>query len=135
MELLPDIEEEVEGIVGMTGLKRVAELETVLLETEQVEVLAVEIAVELVAMSCETALVKMAPYGCHRLDILHMVELVIDDVVQVFVDGKEADGLQVRQHVMAHDALFMSSGEGMIEERLDIFLLKLLDRHQHLGCV
>ena len=52
-----------------------------------------------------------------------------------FVDGKETDGLLVGQHVITHNALFLSSGEGIVEECLDIFLLKLLDRHQHLGGV
>ena len=116
----------------MTGLKRVAVLEAVLLETEQVKAFAVEIAVEFVAMPRKTALVEMMPDRCHRLDMLHMVKLVVDHVVQIFVDGKETDGLLVGQHVITHDVLFLSSGEGMVEECLDIFLLKLLDRHQHL---
>ena len=62
-ELFPDVKQVVEGIVGMTGLKRVAVLETVLLETEQVDVLTVEISVEFIARTCETALVKVMPYG------------------------------------------------------------------------
>ena len=77
----------------MTGLKRVAVLETVLLETEQVEVLTVEISVEFIARTCETALVKVMPYGGHRLDILHMVELIVKHTVQVFVDGEQTDYL------------------------------------------
>ena len=133
MKLFPDIEQEVERIVGMTDLKRVAVFEAVLLEAEQVEVLAVEISVELVAGASEAALVKMVPYGCHRLDILHMVEPVVKHAVQIFVDGKEADGFQIGQYVVAHDVLHLFfCRESIIEERFDVVFIKLLDGNQHL---
>jgi hypothetical protein len=40
----------------MSGIKRVAELKAVLLETEDVQLLAVEVAIQLVAMTSKAAL-------------------------------------------------------------------------------
>ena len=57
VQLIPHIEQKIEGIVGATGLKGVAELKTVLLERENVELLVVEIAVQLAAMPREATLV------------------------------------------------------------------------------
>lgn len=91
LQLLPDVKQEVEGIVGMGGLEAVAELKAVLLEAEDVELLVVEIAIELVAMACKAALVEMMPYGRHRVDELYIVEAVIDGPLNILADSKETD--------------------------------------------
>ena len=77
--------------MGMTGLEAVAELKAVLLETENVELLVVEIAIELVAMTSKAALVEMMPYGCHRVDELYIVEMVFDGPLDILADSKETD--------------------------------------------
>ena len=99
-ELLPHIHEEIESIAAMVDFKRIAELETVLLEAEYVELAFVEVGIELVAMARETTLVEIAPDWCHRLDEDHVVELVAENSAEVSVDGKETDGLQIGQHIV-----------------------------------
>ena len=131
MELLPHVEQEVEGIVGIVDLKAVTELKTVLLETEEVELSAVEIPVELVAMSSETALMEMVPDGGHRLDELHLTEAVGQHAMEIFVDGKETDGFQLRQYVIENDTFCGARGEGMVEEHFHVFFLELFDGHEH----
>ena len=84
----------------MVDFKRIAELETVLLEAEYVELAFVEVGIELVAMARETTLVEIASDRCHRLDEDHIVELVAENSAEVFVDGKETDGLQIGQHIV-----------------------------------
>ena len=44
-KLFPDVEYKIDGIMGMTCLEAIAELESVLLETEHVKVFIVETAV------------------------------------------------------------------------------------------
>ena len=52
----------------MGSIKAVAELKAVLLETEYLELLAMEISVKLVAMTSKTALVQLAPNGSHGVN-------------------------------------------------------------------
>ena len=134
VQLLPHVEQEVEGIVGTGGLKRVAELKAVLLERADVELLVVEIAVELAAMTSEAALVQIGPDGYHVMHQLHVVEVVGEHHQQVFVDGVHADGIQRGQHVEFHHILIVS-GEGMQVECRSVGFLKLLDGHHQRGGV
>ena len=123
---LPGVKQEVESVVGVRGLKRVAELETVLVEAEEVEAFAMEIAIELVSMASEAALVQMAPHGGHRLDELRVAKLVADDAPQVFVDSKQTDGLQVWQHIEEDRARFLSGREHMVQQSLHLLFLELV---------
>ena len=135
MELFPHVEQEIEGIVGVGDLKTVAELKTVLLETEEVELAAMEITIEFVAVPGKTALVEMVPDGCHRLDELHLTEAVGEHTMEIFVDGKETDGLQVRQYVKENDTFRWARGKGMVEKHFHIFFLELFDGHKHGRCI
>ena len=93
-QLLPYVKQEIERIAEMGCLEGVGKLKPVLLETEDVQLLLVETAIELIAMTSKAALVEMMPDGRHRLDELHTFETVIDYLVQILIDGKEADGVQ-----------------------------------------
>ncbi len=133
VQLFPDVEQEIEGVVGTAGLKRVAELKPVLLERADVELLIVEITVYLTAMTRETALVEMVPYGDHDMDDLHIIEMVVEHRQEVFVDAEDADGIQCGEHVVTDHILFVS-GEGMQIECGGIGFLELLyGYHQHGG--
>ena len=114
--------------MGATGLKRVAELKTILLEREDVELLVVEIAVEFVAMACETALVQIPPYGSHHVDDLHLVEVIVDNRAQVFIDTEDGDSIQIGQHIIDH-AVFLTLWKRVTVEGFDVTLLKLFYRH------
>ena len=131
-QLLPNVKQEIECIAEMGCLEGVGKLKPVLLETEDVQLLLVETAIELITMTSEAALVEMMPDGCHRLDELHTFETVIDYLVQILIDGKEADGVQGWKHIVEYDAfLLVLGGETVKEQRLNEWLFKLLDGYQH----
>ena len=133
VQLLPDVEQEEDGIVGTCGIKRVAELKPVLLERADVELLVVEKAVDLAAMARETPLVQIGPYGCHGMQELYIVEMVGEHHQQVFVDAEDTDGIQRGEHVVTHN-VFFAFGEGMQIEGGGVGFLKLFDgHHQHGG--
>ena len=134
-ELFPHVEQEVEGIAAVVGLERIAELEAVLLEAEDVDVTLVEIGVELVAMTSVAALVEIAPDGSHRLDEDHIFELVAEHASEILVDGKDTDALQVGQDVVEDGALFLAGREGVVEDRGNGFLLELFYGNEHGWCV
>ena len=131
-QLLPNVKQEIERIAEMGCLEGVGKLKPVLLETEDVQLLLVETAIELITMTSEAALVEMMPDGRHRLDELHAFETVIDYLVQILIDGKEADGVQGWKHIVEYDAfLLVLGGETVKEQRLNEWLFKLLDGYQH----
>jgi len=130
-QLFPDVDDEVEGIVGMACLEGVAELEAVLLEGKQTELAIVEGGVEFVEVASETALVLMAPDGCQGMDELCVVVTVSDDAIQVFVHREEAHRLQVGQHIEEHLPRLLSRGKGIGVEVVDGLLLKLLNGNEH----
>ncbi len=130
-QLLPDIDDEIKGILCLRCLKVVTELKTVLLEGKKTELTAIERGVELIEVASETALVHMAPDGCHSVDELHIGISVVDHAVQVFVDGEETDRLQVGQHVEEYLPRLLTRGEGINIEVVDVLLLKLFDGHEH----
>ena len=107
LHLVPDVEQIVGGILGACGIEGVAEPEAVLLETEHLEAILVEIAVEFLAGAGETALVQMAPDGRDGRDEAHVLEMVIDDEPQVSVHGEDGHGIQVGQHVVEHGLLLL----------------------------
>ena len=91
----------------------------------------VEIGVELVAMPSETALVEMMPYGRHRLNELHLFKALAKHLVQIFVDGKDADGIEGGQYVVKRRALLLVlHREAVVEERLDEGLFELFYGNQ-----
>ena len=131
-QLLPNVKQEIECIAEMGCLEGVGKLKPVLLETEDVQLLLVETAIELITMTSKAALVEMMPDGRHRLDELHAFETVIDYLVQILIDGKEADGVQGWKHIVEYDAfLLVLGGETVKEQRLNEWLFKLLDGYQH----
>ena len=131
-QLLPNVKQEIECIAEMGCLEGVGKLKPVLLETEDVQLLLVETAIELITMTSEAALVEMMPDGRHRLDELHAFETVIDYLVQILIDGKEADGVQGWKHIVEYDTfLLVLGGETVKEQRLNEWLFKLLDGYQH----
>ena len=83
-QLLPDVDDEIEGVVHLCRVEGVAELETVLLEGKQAELSPQERGVELVEIACEAALVRVAPNGSEGVDELHVVIMVADHAIQVF---------------------------------------------------
>ena len=132
-QLLPHIEQEVERIVGTTHLEGVAELKPVLLETEDVEVLLVEIAIQLMARASIAALMQMTPHGRDGCDDLHILEMVVNHQSQVLVHRKHSYRIEVGQHVKAHRVLLLL-GEGATVHLVDILLVKQFHRHhQHVG--
>ena len=131
-QLLPNVKQEIERIAEMGCLEGVGKLKPVLLETEDVQLLLVETAIELITMTSKAALVEMMPDGRHRLDELHAFETVIDYLVQILIDGKEADGVQGWKHIVEYDTfLLVLGGETVKEQRLNEWLFKLLDGYQH----
>ena len=132
-QLFPHVKQEIEGIVGMTGLETITELKTVLLETENIELFAMEITIELATTTCETALVQMVPYGCHSLDELDIVKAVGDHPVQILVDGKETYRIQVGQHVIKDLPPLLTGRKTVTENRLHLVLAEPFDRNEHRG--
>ncbi len=131
-QLFPYIKQEIERIAEMGCLEGVSKLKSVLLETEDVQLLLVETAIELITVTSETALVEMMPDGRHRLDELHTFKTVIEYLVQILVDSKETDGIESRQHIVEYDAfLFVLGRETVIEQRLNECLFELLDGYQN----
>ena len=131
-QLFPYIKQEIERIAEMGCLEGVGKLKSVLLETEDVQLLFVETAIELITVTSETALVEMMPDGRHRLDELHTFKTVIEYLVQILVDSKETDGIESRQHIVEYDAfLFVLGRETVIEQRLNECLFELLDGYQN----
>ena len=109
----------------------VAELEMILLESEQTELTATECGVELIEVTGKAAFVEISPHGCQSVDELHIAVTVVDHAIQVFVDGEETDHLQVWQHVEEYLPRFLTWGEGVGIEVVDVLLLKLFDGHEH----
>ena len=115
----------------MRGLKGVTELEAVLLETEYIEMLVVEISIELIAVTCKAALMQMVPYRHHSMDKLNVVEAVVDGPLYLLDDSEQAYRLQIGQHIVVHDAFSRLHWQGVVEDGFHILFLKLLDRHQY----
>ena len=92
-QLFPYVDDEVEGVASMAGVKDVAEAEPVLLEDEQMYLACLEAGIELVEVAGEAALVQMAPHWGHRVDELYVVVTVADNAIQIFVDREDAYGL------------------------------------------
>ena len=127
-QLLPYVKQEVERITEMGCLKGVGELKSVLLKTEDVQLFLVETAIELVTTTSEAALVEMMPDGCHRLDELHTLITVIEHLVQILIDCKDADGVEGWQHIVEYDASLLVLGrEAVIQQCLNEWLIKLIN--------
>ena len=99
-QLLPYIENEIEGILGMLGIKRVEEFETVLLETENIQLLVVKINIELAVNAGETAMMQIrqaeekykAKHGVYTGDFPTLVKgkyLPEDAQYIPYADGKK----------------------------------------------
>ena len=82
-------------------------------------------------MPSETALVEMMPYGRHRLNELHLFKALAKHLVQIFVDGKDTNGIEGGQYVVEHSALLLVlHREAVVEERLDERLFELFYGNQ-----
>ena len=82
-------------------------------------------------MPSETALVEMMPYGRHRLNELHLLKALAKHLVQIFVDGKDTNGIEGGQYVVKHGALLLVlHREAVVEERLDEGLFELFYGNQ-----
>ena len=99
IQLMPDVEQEVEGVGAMAGIEAVMELEAVLLETEHVQPLVVKVTKEFRAHASEAALMELTPHGHHGTEVVRLREMVVDDGLQVAVDGIQRHAAQV-----GHDA-------------------------------
>ena len=64
------------------------------------------------------------------MDELHIGKLIADDAPQVFVDSKQTDSLQVRQYIEESCARFLSGREHMVQQILNLLLLKLVYGHE-----
>ena len=91
--------------------------------------LVVEIAVEFIAVTCETALVQIVPDGCHQMDEVDIAEMVVDDESQVFIDAEDGHSIQVWQHVVGH-AVLLTLGEGVVIQGFDVTLLEPFHRNE-----
>lgn len=50
----------------------------------------------------------MIPYRCTHVGIFHIVEMVVDDSFQVFVDTKQSHGTKLWQHHVEHDVVVVA---------------------------
>ena len=131
LQLVPHVEQEEQRVVRVLCQEGVAELETVLLEGEHLQLLLVEIAVEFVTIARVAALMQVTPNGSHRHDDLHGREVVINHELQVSVHGEHSHGIQVGQHIEEH-AILLVAGESVVVEFFHLILIEHLDRHhQH----
>ena len=62
-ELFPYVQDEVDGIFGMGRGIGIEELEAVLIETEDFELIIVEVGIQFLLQSHEVALVQVVPHG------------------------------------------------------------------------
>lgn len=84
-QLLPYVQYEVNGIRSEVCVKAVGELEAVLLKTEHVDSLVVEIGVQLHSHAREAAPVQMIPHRSADMCEADVGEMVVNDQFQVFV--------------------------------------------------
>ena len=115
----------------MGSIKRVAELKAVLLETEDMKLLAVEVAIQLVAMTSKATLMQLAPNRCKGMHkVIGTRKTVLDNSIQILVDGEDANGLQVGQYVVQYYTLFLTRRVRIRKERFHVVLVELFDGYQ-----
>ena len=129
LQLVPDVEQKVYGILGACRIIRVAELESVLLETEHLKSVLVEVSVEFLIRTGETALMQVTPDGRDGCDEPHVLKMVVNDESQVLVHREYRHRIQVRQHIVVHGIVLLT-GEGVAVEGFYVFLVEVLHGYQ-----
>ena len=113
----------------MLGIERVEEFETVLLETENVQLLVVEINIELAVNAGETAMMQIVPHRLHDWCEADILEVVFYHHFQILVDREYRYRIQFRLHSVENGIAVMTV-EGMLIEHIDILFMKFFDRNQ-----
>ena len=113
----------------MLGIKRVEEFETVLLETENVQFLVVEINIELAVNAGETAMMQIVPHRLHDRCEADILEVVFYHHFQILVDREYRYRIQFRLYSVENGIAVMTV-EGMLIEHIDILFMKFFDRNQ-----
>ncbi len=122
------------GIVDGGGVEAVGEAEPVLVESEDVELVVVEIGIELSAGADVAAAHHVSPDGLHDMGQPHVGEVVGHDELQVAVDGEGHDGVEVGQHLVV-DGACLVAGEGVVVERGERVFVEFLQGHEQRGRV
>ena len=130
-KLLPYVQYEIYGVGREVGVEAVCKPETVLLETEYVDFLVVEVSVQLHPHPGEAAAVKVVPYRSAYVGEAYVAEVVVDDELKVLVYRVNGNGVERRQHDR-HYRLALMPGYGVPVESLLMGLVELLNRyHQY----
>ena len=117
----------------MTHVVGIAEPEPVLLEAEHVEPMLMEIAVELMSVSIEAALMQMTPHCGHGGDNVYILKMVVNNQPQVLVHGKHGNGIQPWQYIVVHYSRFLA-WECVVVNLFHILLFEAFHRHhQYVG--
>ena len=130
LQLLPNVSDEEHGILAAAGIEGIAEPETILLKREELQALLVEIGIELAVLTCEAALVQIAPQRLQHRHHPHIAEMIVEHQLQVFVHREDGHRMKVGQHIIGHFILLLTR-KGMIVELLHHRLIEQLHRHQH----
>ncbi len=97
----------------MLGIERVEEFETVLLETENVQLLVVEINIELAVNAGETAMMQIVPHRLHDRCEANILKVVFYHHLQILVDREYRYRIQFRLHSVENGIAVMAV-EGML---------------------
>jgi hypothetical protein len=110
-------------------IEGVTELKPMLLKRENLQLLVVEIAEELIAVASETALMKITPYRSHEMDEPDIGKTVGEYHLQVFIDAEEGYGVRIGKHIKFY-AVHLSFGKGVTVEFFRLTFNEALHRHQ-----
>ena len=128
-QLLPYVEDEIERILGMSRIERIEELEAVLVETEEVQLLVVEIGIELAVNARETALMQIVPHRLHDRSEAHIPEIIFHHHLEILVDREHSHYVESRLNTV-EDGVGMMTGKGVLIEHAKVFFMEFLYRNQ-----
>ena len=113
----------------MSRIERIEELEAVLVETEEIQLLVVEIGIELAMNARETALMQIMPHRLHDRSEAHIPEIILHYHLEILVDREHSHYVESRLDAV-EDGVGMMTGKGVLIEHAKVFFMEFLYRNQ-----
>ena len=129
LQLLPNVKQEIDGIFPVSHLVTVGETKALLVKAKNVQLLVVKISIEFPVLSLQPTLLEIIPYRHAHGRIAHLLEMVFDDQLEVFVDREYRHCVLGRHHFLDERGRVALLKSVTVEGR-QVFLLELLYRHQ-----